>query len=103
MGLDDAVALSQPKESISLSIKDRNTEAVWEAIQERLQTAVSGGLGNGTGQLLAIEGLHPERRRDLLLALLQQLHTVLLRLRQEAPGAPLSQQDLRTRWNALQP
>ena len=103
VGLDDAVALSQPKESISLSIRDRNTEAVWEAIQDRLQTAVSGGLGNGTGQLLAIEGLHPERRRDLLLALLQQLHTVLQRLRQEAPAAPLSQQDLRKRWNALQP
>ena len=103
VGLDHAVALSQPKESISLSIRDRNTEAVWEAIQDRLQTAVSGGLGNGTGQLLAIEGLHPERRRDLLLALLQQLHTVLQRLRQEAPAAPLSQQDLRKRWNALQP
>ena len=103
VGLDDAVALSEPGETLSLSLRDRNSEAVWETIEERLQTAVCGGLGNSTGQLLAIEGLLPERRRDLLLALLKQLHAVLLRLRQEAPSAQLSQQDLRSRWNAMQP
>ena len=103
VGLDDAVALSEPGETLSLSLRDRNSEAVWETIEERLQTAVCGGLGNSTGQLLAIEGLLPERRRDLLLALLKQLHAVLLRLRQEAPSAQLSQQDLRLRWNAMQP
>lgn len=103
VGLDDAVALSEPGETLSLSLRDRNSEAVWETIEERLQAAVCGGLGNSTGQLLAIEGLLPERRRDLLLALLKQLHAVLLRLRQEAPAAQLSQQDLRSRWNAMQP
>lgn len=103
VGLDDAVALSKPEERLSLSLRDRNTEAVWEAIEDRLQTAVCGSLSNGTGQLLAIEGLLPERRRDLLLSLLKQLHAVLLRLREDAPSAQLSQQDLRTRWNAMQP
>ena len=57
--------------------------------------SVQSGLSNATGRLLAIEELHPDRRRELLLALLQQLDQVLGRLRHEDP-APAS-------WSSLQP
>ena len=48
--------------------------------------------------MLAIEGLHPERRRELLLALIQQLDCVLNRLR-GGDQAPC----LGSLWEQLQP
>ena len=67
--------------AVAITLRERNAIAVWATIQERLTTAVDLGLGNGTGSLLAMEGLHPHRRRDLLMALLQQLDQVMVRLR----------------------
>ena len=65
----------------AITLKQRNGLAVWDAIEERLTSSVQSGLSNATGKLLALDGLHPARRRDLLLALLHQLSQVLIRLR----------------------
>ena len=65
----------------AITLKQRNALAVWDAIEERLTSSVQSGLSNATGKLLALDGLHPARRRDLLLALLHQLSQVLIRLR----------------------
>ena len=87
----------EQEETVSITLRDRHSMAVWGAIRERLDHSVGAGLGNATGRLLAIEGLHPERRRDLLFALLQQLDQVLQQLR----GADASQA-LPQRWDGLQ-
>ena len=83
MGLADALPLRANSETLDLTLSERQPSAVWNAIQQRIEDAVGNGLTNSTGQLLAIEGLNPERRRDLLLTLLKQLHEVLLRLRHD--------------------
>ena len=101
-GLADVAPLNDQRNTLELTLSDRQPTAVWKAIQQRLEGAVSSGLGNGTGQLLAIEGLHPERRRDLLLALLQQLHEVLLRLRSDELVTNRDQKALSDRWQSLQ-
>ena len=101
VGLEDAVPLRQTEsspsigESTAITLRQRNAIAVWNSIRERLDGSVQSGLSNATGRLLAIEGLQPDRRRELLLALLQQLDQVLGRLRHEDP-APAS-------WSSLQP
>ncbi|KZR93364.1 hypothetical protein MITS9509_00659 [Synechococcus sp. MIT S9509] len=100
--LAEVVPLRDQSQSLELTLSNRQPTAVWHAIQQRLEGAVSSGLGNGTGQLLAIEGLHPERRRDLLLALLQQLHEVLLRLRSDELVSTRDQKSLSARWQSLQ-
>jgi len=101
-GLADVMPLRNQSKTLELTLNEREPTAVWNAIQQRLEGAVSSGLGNGTGQLLAIEGLHPERRRDLLLALLQQLHEVLLRLRGDELVGTRDQKALSARWQSLQ-
>ena len=65
-----------------ICLSERNAVAVWGAIRQRLSDSVERGLRNSTGSLLALESLNPERRRDLLLALLNQLDHVLKKLRQ---------------------
>lgn len=81
-----------------ICLRERNAAAVWDAIRERLSEAVEGGLKNATGGLLAIEGLNPERRRDLLLSLLNQLDQVMQRLRQANSSDP----PLIDSWQALE-
>ena len=105
LGLEDAVPLRasaghpRPKpESTAITLRERNSTAVWEAIRGRLDDSVQAGLTNATGRLLAIEGLNPERRRELLLALLQQLDSVLNRLRGSDQSPPLE-----SLWEQLQP
>ena len=110
LGLEASVPLQQSSPfreppGTSIQLKERNGAAVWNAIHQRLETAVTGGLSNATGQMLAIEGLQPERRRELLLALLGQLNAVLQRLRldQQACVEKRSDQALSEHWQALQP
>ena len=110
LGLEGAAPLRQSSASgessgTSIQLTERNGAAVWDAIHQRLETAVTGGLSNATGQMLAIEGLNPERRRELLLALLQQLNAVLQRLRldQQACAEKRSDHALSEHWQALQP
>ena len=90
MGLADAVPLkgasrlsSDDHDATSITLRQRNAAAVWDSIHDRLADAVQAGLSNATGRLLAIEALQPERRRELLLALLQQLDQLLARLRRD--------------------
>ena len=102
MGLVDAVPLkgasrlsSDDHDATSITLRQRNAAAVWDSIHDRLADAVQAGLSNATGRLLAIEALQPERRRELLLALLQQLDQLLARLRREELDPDC--------WNDLQP
>ncbi len=104
-----SVAWSMPAEETSdlattgpdnaLTLTQRSAEAIWSTIERRLQAAVETGVVNGSGQLLAIEGLAPQRRVDLLLALLQQLTLLRQRLAQD-PGLQAS---LSQHWQQLQP
>ena len=105
LGLEDAEPLKPTvppspgsPSTTAISLRERNAIAVWDAIRDRIDDSVQAGLTNSTGRLLAIEGLHPERRRELLLALLQQLDQVLQRLRTRQDGTAMAQA-----WNALQP
>jgi hypothetical protein len=84
---------------LSLTLRQRNAEGIWQALRQRLVEAVSSEPANLTGQLLAFDGLQAERRRDLLLALLEQLDQLRDNL-QEADQTP---ETLRQRWAALQP
>ncbi len=104
MGLEHAEPLvpSAPSDgsaiTTAISLRERNAVAVWDAIRDRIDDSVQAGLTNSTGRLLAIEGLHPDRRRELLLALLQQLDQVLQRLRARQDGTAMGKA-----WDALQP
>ena len=104
MGLEHAEPLAPSAVSAgsptttAISLRERNAVAVWDAIRDRIDGSVQAGLTNSTGRLLAIEGLHPDRRRELLLALLQQLDQVLQRLRTRQDGTAVAQA-----WDALQP
>ena len=104
MGLEHAEPLAPSVSSdgspttTAISLRERNAVAVWDAIRDRIDASVQAGLTNSTGRLLAIEGLHPDRRRELLLALLQQLDQVLQRLRSRQDSISIAQS-----WDALQP
>jgi hypothetical protein len=83
----------------ALTLPQRSAESIWSTIEARLQGAVEAGVANGSGQLLAIEGLAPQRRADLLLALMQQLTL----LRQKLAQDPELQMGLAEHWQRLQP
>ena len=85
--------------SVAITLRQRTAEGVWHAIQGRLVAAISTELSNHSGQLLALEGLKPEHRRDLLLALISQLDLLVTRLRHEQ----LRGEELEQRWLQQQP
>jgi hypothetical protein len=90
--------------SSSLTLQERNASGVWQAVRQRLTTAIEAGLANRSGQLLALEGLNGDRRIDLLIALLAQLDALRRQLAAElaeTPGDPVLL--LQQRWRALQP
>ena len=88
-----------PGAGTAITVRERTAHGVWQAIQQRLMAAAQQGLANGSGQLLAFEGLNETHRRDLLLALISQLDLLLLRLRQDQ----LRGEALEQRWQQLQP
>ncbi|MFN9548479.1 MAG: DUF3685 domain-containing protein [Cyanobacteriota bacterium] len=98
-------ALAQPPPGregatgLTLTLRQRNADGIWQTLRERLRAALMDGPDNQSGQLLAIDGLRAERRRDLLLALLEQLEQLRhsLRLQDQPPDTLLQ------RWQALQP
>jgi hypothetical protein len=55
---------------VSLTLRQRSADGIWEAVRERLNRAAAEGPSNRSGQLLALDGLQADRRRDLLMALL---------------------------------
>jgi hypothetical protein len=89
---------SQPT-AVSLTLRDRTADGIWAALRERLLEAAGGGPNNGSGRLLALDGLQPERRRDLLIALLEQF----TRLRQQLQGDADGLDNLINRWQERQP
>jgi hypothetical protein len=89
-----------------LTLRERNAAGIWHTVQQRLTTAIEIGLANRSGQLLAIEGLNPDRRIDLLIALVQQLDRLRCELAEELAGGPGEgnpMAELMARWQALQP
>lgn len=84
---------------LNLTLRQRNADGIWQALRHRLQEAVASEPANLSGQLLAFDGLQADRRRDLLLALLEQLDNLRDNLQQEDQNA----ESLRQRWSALQP
>jgi len=85
--------------TVSLTLRDRTADGIWNALRQRLLEAADGGPENGSGRLLALDGLQPERRRDLLIALLEQF--ALLRQRLQGDGGGL--ETLISRWQERQP
>jgi hypothetical protein len=83
----------------ALTLQQRNADGVWASLAGRLRPALAAGPGNGSGQLLALEALRPERRSDLLLALLDQLQM----LRQQFASEAVAAAELGERWRQLQP
>jgi hypothetical protein len=90
---------SQPSGVTAITLRERTAVGVWQAIQDRLVAATQAGLSNHSGQLLALEGLTQEHRRDLLLALISQLDLLITRLRHDQ----LRGEQLEQRWQTLQP
>jgi DNA-binding NarL/FixJ family response regulator len=87
---------SSPEPVLAITLQQRSADGIWRAIRQRLEAGSGAELSNQSGQLLALEGLSPERRRDLLLALLSQVDS--LRQRLLADPAPLQE-----RWEQWQP
>ncbi|MCP9880991.1 DUF3685 domain-containing protein [Cyanobium sp. Alchichica 3B3-8F6] len=88
-----------PEPVLAITLQQRSADGIWHAIRQRLEAGTDAGLSNQTGQLLAIEGLSGERRRDLLRALLSQVDS----LRQRLLSDPAPQQALQERWQQWQP
>ena len=96
---------------VSITLRQRSAEGLWQALRERLRREVEQELRNRSGQLLALEGLHQDRRSDLLQALLEQFSQLRDLLAREAAGRaggaeaiPVEGEGgLLERWSALQP
>ena len=84
---------------VSLTLRQRTADGIWEAVRDRLNRAAEGGPANRSGQLLALDGLQPDRRRDLLLALLEQFQLLRGRLQEKE----LRGETLLSTWEGLQP
>ena len=85
--------------SLGITLRQRTAEGVWQAIRERLGGVITAGVSNQSGQLLALDGLNADHRRDLMLALLSQLDLLITRLRHEQ----LRGEELQERWLQQQP
>ncbi len=82
----------------ALTLQQRNAEGIWSSVAQRLADALAANPVNHTGQLLALQALRPERRSDLLLALLQQLRLV----RDQLSSDGIAAADLDEHWQDLQ-
>ncbi len=90
--------VDEPPPALAISLQERTADAIWEAIHGRLKEATAQGLVNQSGRMLALEGLKPERRTDLVLALLEQFAQLRRQLLEpDTSGAPLVE-----RWARLQ-
>ncbi len=98
-GPDRSGGADRARPPTQITLARRTAEGTWTAIQQRLRERIETGLVNRSGQLMAMEGLHRERRSDLLLALLDQLELLRLRLGADQPLPA----ELRHHWLALQP
>ncbi len=85
--------------ALVLTLRQRTADGIWEALHGRLLAAARSAPENRTGELLALDGLQPDRRSDLLVALLEQFD----QLRRQLQGSDLRQEGLQARWRELQP
>ncbi len=85
--------------AVAITLRQRTADGIWEALRERLCEASAAGPINRSGHLLALDGLNPERRRDLLLALLEQFEQLRRRLDRDDQRA----ERLADLWRELQP
>ena len=90
--------LPQARLGTQLTLPSLNAEGIWQTLRARLEDASQGALNNQSGQLLALQGLGPDRRRDLMLALLQECDGA----RQQLLAEQRQGQQLQARWNELQ-
>jgi len=84
--------------STAISLVQRNAEGSWRSIVAALRQQIDTPLNNSSGQLLALEGLDPRRRRDLLGGLLDQLEL----LREQLGSGQHQPAVLRQQWLELQ-
>ena len=97
--------------ALAITLRQRSADGLWEALRQRLEELASQAPDNRSGQLLALDGLAPERRRDLLLALLEQFAQLRDRLRQALADAPVASSGVQAlpaerllqAWRSLQP
>ena len=85
--------------AVALSLRQRTADGIWDAVEQRLRQGAGAQLSNRSGQLLALDGLLPERRSDLLLALLEQIQQLRTRLQSSDPRG----ERLLASWQELQP
>ncbi len=97
-GLPAAGATDPPPRGTALTLQQRNAEGIWSSLLEQLSAMVTAGPANRSGQLLALQALRPERRGDLLLALLNQLGLV----REQLAGDGIAAAELESHWQDLQ-
>lgn len=87
-----------PAAGLAITLRQRSADAIWDAIHARLVQAAGQGVLNHSGRLLALEGLHQDRRTDLILALLEQFSLLRHQLLDPEPG----ESSLIERWARMQ-
>ena len=90
---------SPATQGVTITLRQRSADGLWQALRERLNQSAAVAASPGSAQLLALDGLHPDRRRDLLLALLEQFEQLRQRLQHDG----LAADTLPQRWQELQP
>ncbi|MFM7314919.1 MAG: DUF3685 domain-containing protein, partial [Cyanobium sp.] len=99
----DADAPAGSRGSVAITLRERSADGLWSALRERLEQETRGDALNRSGQLLALEGLAPDRRRDLLMALLEQFAELRERLRAHINAGTPDGETLLASWRLLQP
>ncbi|MFZ0408950.1 MAG: DUF3685 domain-containing protein [Cyanobium sp.] len=84
---------------VTITLRQRTADGLWQALRERLNQSAEASALSGGSQLLALDGLHPDRRRDLLLALVEQFELLRQRLQQNGVAG----ESLLRQWQELQP
>jgi len=87
------------REGLSISLRQRSADGLWETLRERLRQAAAAGPENASGGLLALDGLLDQRRSDLLLSLLEQFDQLRSQLQTQSSSADR----LLEQWRDLQP
>ncbi len=68
--------------STNINISEKNSKAVWNEIYRRSKLAIESGLENNTGSIFAIQSLHHNKQKLLLIIILDQLNKVFKRLKE---------------------
>ncbi len=84
--------------STSITVFEKNSKAVWSEIYNRIEEAINSGVSNKTKNIFAIQSLHQEKQKYLLLALLNQLNDVFNKLQ----NTELQDIDLLQQWLSLE-